>query len=195
VTLAAISRHQHAASIHCPLTKNPEKRKGRAVDFSSLTPRVRNPYSSANEQGKVNLLAEHNIRIATPAPRKFSYQSKSGSEYTRGFITAIHIKGISTLPSNYRLISLTCTACKIIEAIIEDQRVTHLPSKGLISRQQHAFIRKHSTVINLLQCTHDWALAVHGGHSVDTVYNDFARAFDSVRLFIRRVRLFILNPF
>jgi len=36
------------------------------------------------------------------------------------------------------------------------------------------------SLTNLLQCTHDWALAVHGGHSVDAVYIDFTRAFDSV---------------
>ena len=40
--------------------------------------------------------------------------------------------------------------------------------------------RKHSTVTNLLQCTHDWALAVNCGHSFEAVYIDFARAFDSV---------------
>ena len=100
--------------------------------------------------------------------------------WRKAFITAIHKKGDSTLPSNYRPIFLTCTACKIMEAIVKDQLVTYLLSKGLISRQQHAFIKKHSTVTNLLQCTHDWALAVHCGHSVDTVYIDFARAFDSV---------------
>jgi hypothetical protein len=67
-----------------------------------------------------------------------------------------------------------------MEDIVKDQLVTNLLSKGLISRQQHAFIIKHSTVTNLLHCTHDWALAVHVGHSVNTVYVDFARAFDSV---------------
>ena len=67
-----------------------------------------------------------------------------------------------------------------MEAIIKNQLVSYLLSKGLISRQQHAFIKHHSTVTNLLQCTHDWALAVHGGHTVDAVYIDFARAFDSV---------------
>jgi len=92
------------------------------------------------------------------------------------FITAIHKKGDSGLPSNYRPISITCTACKIIEAIIKDQLVSYLLFKGLIRRQQHAFIKKHSTITNLLQCTHDWALAVHGGHSVDAI--DFARAFE-----------------
>ena len=67
-----------------------------------------------------------------------------------------------------------------MEAIIKDQLVSYLLSKGLMSRQQHAFIKNHSTVTNLLQCTRDWALAVHGGHAVDAVYIDFARAFDSV---------------
>lgn len=100
--------------------------------------------------------------------------------WRKAFITAIFKKGDSTLSSNYRPISLTCTACKIMEAIIKDQLVSHLLSKGLISRQQHAFIKKHSTVTNLLQCTHDWAVSVHGGHAVDAVYIDFARAFDSV---------------
>jgi len=50
-------------------------------------------------------------------------------------------KGDSSLPSNYRPISLTCTTCKIMEAIIKDQRVSYLVFKGLISRQQHAFIK------------------------------------------------------
>ena len=70
--------------------------------------------------------------------------------------------------------------CKLMEGIIKDQLVTHLLSKGLISKQQHGFIQKHSTVTNLLECTHDWAAAIHGGHDVDAVYVDFSRAFDSV---------------
>jgi len=103
------------------------------------------------------------------------------SVWRKAFITAIHKKGDSSLPSNYRPISYTCTACKIMEAIIKDQLVSYLLFKGRISRQQlHAFIKKHSIVTNSLQWTHDWALAVHGGHSVDTVYIDFERAFDSV---------------
>ena len=67
-----------------------------------------------------------------------------------------------------------------MEAIIKDQLVSNLLSKSLISKNQHAFIKRHSTVTNLLQCTHDWAVAVHSGLAVDVVYIDFARAFDSV---------------
>jgi len=38
--------------------------------------------------------------------------------WRNAFITAIHKKGDTSLPSNYRPISLTCTACKMMEAII-----------------------------------------------------------------------------
>jgi hypothetical protein len=96
------------------------------------------------------------------------------------FITSIYKKGDSTLPSNYRPISLTCTICKIMESIIKDQLMSYLLSKGLINKHQHAFIKKHSTVTNLLECTHDWAVAIHGGFAVDAIYIDFSRAFDSV---------------
>ena len=45
---------------------------------------------------------------------------------------------------------------------------------------QHAFIAKHSTVTNLLECTHDWAISLHSKTPVDVIYIDFSRAFDSV---------------
>ena len=67
-----------------------------------------------------------------------------------------------------------------MEAINKDQLMLYLLSKGLISKQQHAFIAKHSTVTNLLECTHDWAVAMHDRLSVDTIYVDFSRAFDSL---------------
>jgi len=67
-----------------------------------------------------------------------------------------------------------------MESVIKDQLVSYLHSKNLITSQQHAFIKRHSTVTNLLECTHDWSVAVHGGHAVDVIYIDFSRAFDSV---------------
>jgi len=53
-------------------------------------------------------------------------------------------------------------------------------SKGLINKQQHGFISKHSTVTNLLENTYDWSLSFHGKQPVDVIYVDFSRAFDSV---------------
>jgi len=53
-------------------------------------------------------------------------------------------------------------------------------SRGLIDKHQNGFISKHSTVTNLLECTHDWSLAFNGKLPVDVIYIDFSKAFDSV---------------
>ena len=53
-------------------------------------------------------------------------------------------------------------------------------SKGLINKHQHGFISKHSTITNLLECTHDWSLAFHGKLPVDAIYIDFSKVFDNV---------------
>ena len=67
-----------------------------------------------------------------------------------------------------------------MEVIIKDQLMSYLLFKGLIIKQQHAIIVKHSTVTNLPECTHDWEVAIHGRLSVDVIYIDFSHAFHSV---------------
>jgi len=64
--------------------------------------------------------------------------------------------------------------------VVGGRSTATVPMYGLISKQQHAFIKKHSKVTNLLDCTHDLAVSLHGGVNVDVVYVDFSRAFDSV---------------
>jgi Reverse transcriptase (RNA-dependent DNA polymerase) len=49
-----------------------------------------------------------------------------------------------------------------------------------ISRHQHAFIIKHSTITNLLESLHDLSVALEKSNSVDVIYIDFRRAFDSI---------------
>ena len=44
-----------------------------------------------------------------------------------------------------------------------DHVMKYLWSKGLVSKEQHAFIMKYSTVTNLLECTHDWGGAENAG--------------------------------
>ena len=95
-------------------------------------------------------------------------------------ITPIFKKGDSALPSNYRPISLTCTLCKVMESVIKQQVICYLLQHGFISKEQHAFLARHSTVTNLLESVHDWALSFHYKIPQDVIYFDFARAFDSV---------------
>ena len=89
-------------------------------------------------------------------------------------------KGDPASPSNYRPISLTCVLCKVMETVIKNQLLRYLARRNVISRQQHAFLIRRSTVTNLLDSTLDWAVMLDVGTPVDVVYIDFAQAFDSV---------------
>jgi len=101
-------------------------------------------------------------------------------DWLKAFITPVFKSGDATRPVNYRPISLTCTLCKVMEVIIKDEMLCYLSSRKLISKQQHAFIQRHSTVTNLLESVHDWNLYLRDRHAVDVVYVDFSKAFDSV---------------
>jgi len=67
-----------------------------------------------------------------------------------------------------------------MESVIKDQLLSRLVSKGFINKHQHGFISEHSTIINLLECTHHWSFAFRGKLPVDVLYINFSKAFDSV---------------
>jgi len=95
-------------------------------------------------------------------------------------IVPIFKKGQTCDPSNYRPISLTCVLCKIMESIIKDSVIKYLLVNRLITKQQHGFLAKHSTCSQLLESVNDWSIALNVRNSVDVVYIDFQKAFDSV---------------
>ena len=102
------------------------------------------------------------------------------SIWSIAYITPIHKKGPRTDSNNYRPIALTCTMCKLMESTIKDQLVDYLNTNNLISKHQHAFLSNHSTLTNLLECTHDWQVSLNSHRSTDIAYIDLARAFDSI---------------
>ena len=107
-------------------------------------------------------------------------------------ITPIFKSGSSNEANNYRQISLTCIAGKIMETIIKDTMLDHLNKSKLISRQQHGFLARHSTNTQLLESCNDWAVHLSNRKQVDISYLDFAKAFDSV---MHNKLLFKLNVY
>ena len=67
-----------------------------------------------------------------------------------------------------------------MESIIKDILCSSLLAAGRITKQQHAFIIKHSTTTNLLESTYDWTISLNNRTPVDVLYIDFFKAFDSV---------------
>ena len=119
------------------------------------------------------------------APLAFLFQASFDESYIppvwlTALVCPIFKKGDRSDPVNYRPISLTCVACKLMEYVIKCQLMSYLLERSLLSKKQHAFIVQHSTVSNLLECTRDWTIALNSRQSVDIVYVDYQRAFDSV---------------
>jgi hypothetical protein len=101
-------------------------------------------------------------------------------EWRKAIVTPVYKSGSSSIASNYRPISLTCVACKLMERIVVGEVLHYLRSNNLISKQQHGFLSRRSTTTNLLETINDWTLAIANRHALSVVYIDFARAFDAV---------------
>ena len=95
-------------------------------------------------------------------------------------VLPIFEKGERTQAGNYRPISITSSCCKVMESIIHDSMSSYLLSNDLISDSQHGFLKKRSTLSNLLYSTRHWLSSLNSGKSTDVIYVDFAKAFDSV---------------
>ena len=95
-------------------------------------------------------------------------------------ITAIHKKGDKRVADNYRPISLTSVVCKVMESIISDALVNHMKVNGLFTSKQFGFLKGRSTTLQLLNVLDEWTKLLDTGSSIDVVYTDFQKAFDSV---------------
>jgi hypothetical protein len=100
--------------------------------------------------------------------------------WKKAYVRPIIKSGSASLTSNYRPISLTCTCSKLMESIVSRDMLEYLLDNGLISDQQYGFIPKRSTCSQLLESFQDWVLELSDKRSVDIVYLDFSKAFDSI---------------
>ena len=97
------------------------------------------------------LLAE----IVNPFYLIFKISLKTGkvpSAWKLGAISAIYKnKGSKTSVENYRPISLSSIACKILESIIRDSLMKYLMSNNILTKKQFGFMRGRSTILQLLK--------------------------------------------
>ena len=98
------------------------------------------------------------------------------------YITPIHKGGkkCKHQPESYRPVSLTSHIMKIYERIIAKNIIQHLIRNQLFNKNQHGFVPGKSTQTQLLLYYKDIYEALQEGIRIDTVFLDFARAFDKV---------------
>jgi hypothetical protein len=100
-------------------------------------------------------------------------------EWLKSIITPVPKKLNSSLPIDYRPISLTCTACRVMESIILDKIVEHMEKEELFSKNQHGFLRKRGTITCIHECFDSWVESFEKNYSIDILFIDIAKAFDS----------------
>jgi len=130
-----------------------------------------------------SLLKELADQLAYPLTQIFNKSLSVGklpSNWKEAHVTPIHKKGSRTEPGNYRPVSLTSVVGKVLESIIRDILVDHFMVNNLFTDSQHGFVPKRSCTTQLLDVMNDWSLSLERGESVDSVYLDFRKAFDSV---------------
>ena len=121
--------------------------------------------------------------IALPLSILFQKSLNEGtvpSDWLRACITAIHKKGEKGIADNYRPVCMTSIICKIMESLVRDKLVEHMVTNNLFSDSQHGFVPLRDCMTNLLTCIEKWSEILEHGESVDVIYTDFSRAFDSV---------------
>ena len=96
------------------------------------------------------------------------------------YVSPIFKKGARDKAESYRPISLTSIVCKLMESFVKDSIVTHMKAENLLSSKQYGFINERSTTTQLLPYLDKCIETIVSGGVVDTIYFDFAKAFDIV---------------
>ena len=111
-------------------------------------------------------------------PLTFIYKKSLTSEelphhWLQAIITPIYNKRAKTSAENYRLLSLACILCKILEKIIVKQIIHHIKANQLATLRQHGFTVGKSITTILLEVLNIWTKAIMNNIPVDVLYLDY----------------------
>jgi hypothetical protein len=129
------------------------------------------------------ILREARLEIASVLTFIFNQSLNDGQipdDWLIANIFALHKKGATDQPENYRPISLTSVVSKVMEHIVHSSVSNFLESRSIISPRQHGFRPGHSCETQLILAIDDWAKALDDGFPTDIAIFDFSKAFDSV---------------
>ena len=119
--------------------------------------------------------------LAKPLAILFNQIFRTGSipnKWKLANVVPVFKKGDKNSVTNYRPISLTSLPMKILEYCIKDLLIEKCGH--LIKDNQHGFSIEKSCLTQLLPIIDKFSVAMNSKSRVDTIYFDFAKAFDSV---------------
>lgn len=101
-------------------------------------------------------------------------------DWKTALVTPVFKKGNRSDPGNYRPISLTSIACKILEHVIHSCIINHFEHNQILTDCQHGFRKRRSCETQLIMTVDDLARGLNEKQQVDAILLDFSKAFDKV---------------
>ena len=130
-------------------------------------------------------LSVHTESISECLAVIFNYSLQTGaipSEWKLANVVPIFKKGDRLSPSNYRPVSLTCIACKLLEHIVLHEINPLLENQ--LAVQQHGFRKGFSCDTQLATTLTDITYKVDRSKIIHAAVLDFSKAFDKVDHFL-----------
>ena len=102
------------------------------------------------------------------------------SYYKTGYVTPLFKKGSRCDAANYRPVTLTSHVVKVYERVVRKHMVQYLDANNLLSEKQHGFRSNRSCLTQMLDHFDSIFEGFTQGNDTDSIYLDFAKAFDKV---------------
>ncbi|KAI5739375.1 hypothetical protein M8J77_018492 [Diaphorina citri] len=121
------------------------------------------------------------VQLARPLTLLFNESLQTGvfpNKWKVALITPIHKSGPKNEIKNYRPVSIISIIPKLLEKLIYDKIKDCL--NPLIIDSQYGFMKRRSTMTNLVSFSHYVGNSLDSGCQVDCIYTDFSKAYDKL---------------
>jgi hypothetical protein len=102
------------------------------------------------------------------------------SFYKKAYVSPLYKKGNRAEAVNYRPVSLTSHIVKVYERVLRKVMVKYLEDNDILSCKQHGFRSGRSCLTQMLSHFDEIMLGLTGNMDTDSIYLDYAKAFDKV---------------
>ena len=121
--------------------------------------------------------------LAGPLTNLFQLSLDKGivpSDWKKAAVCPIFKKGEKYDPANYRPVSLTSVACKVLEHIITSHIMNYAEDNSLLHPNQHGFRKSKSCEKQLIELISDLTTNMDDCVQMEACILDFSKAFDKV---------------
>ena len=141
--------------------------------------------NSASPHNSLPVCILKNCKFSLAKPLKLFCEKSFHSgivpnDYKFQQITPIFKKGSKTDASNFRPVVLTPHEIKIMERVIREKLVKYFEENKILNSNQHGFRKNRSCLTQLLYHTQNIHNQLLTNDSIDSIYLDYAKAFDKI---------------